>query len=696
MVRSGAPAFLTEVGACRSHLQSRIGVDPTCWDDPACALIASPPSCRRPASSFERPATDPLAQIVVMHRFVVTLIAVGLLYGPGVLLSVAWLPARLQRWWVVLPIAPLIGLGASFSIGIVFDSVGLDVAPRLVATVVVAVAVGILLMRRRRLAWAEWRLDARELVDLLGLLAIGAVSFYAWVHVRAGYPLLPNYDAINHGLFVRRILEESTLDPSRVVVQDPVTDIAASHFYPLALHLAAAQVVRFASSSIPTALFLLTTLTASVSWPSGMYALARRLLPWRWAPLISAALAATMLQFPYKPISWGGLTSIVGVSLVPGLVALGLVVLRDSERTVLPFFAFGLGALFVLHGSQPPAVLILLATLGAGYLFRRETLQLLDPRTLALSAIAALIPTWGVLSDFLAGSDERPNLPSFYDSVGSLFGPLVTLSVSVPRVTLLPVLFLFGGIIASFALGVGRTVVLAYAAFAALVMFAGLDEWWTSPFRFLTSPWYAQYERVSYYLVIPVVLLGTIACCAVAELCVRAFVGRGRTTRVWRAVPGVIVGAVVVAVFYANTVNFIGAAKIDFAYWQRIDGSMLDIGDVASIVSTSPVQILAVPESGAMWLYVADPRLEPIGPFLGDSPVKEELMQLISRLPNAGHDPWVDAELDHYSIDYVFVNESGMNAAPATPSTEALLSNSCFEKVFASGSAALWKVCRAP
>jgi Family of unknown function (DUF6541) len=257
----------------------------------------------------------------------------------------------------------------------------------------------------------------------------------------------------------------------------------------------------------------------------------------------------------------------------------------------------------------------------------------------------------------------------------------------------LPVLFLFGGVIASFALRVGRTVVLAYAVFAALVMFAGLDEWWTSPFRFLTSAWYAQYERVSYYLVIPVVLLGAIACCAMAELCVRALNRRGRTNRVWTSAPGLVVGAFVVAVFCGNTVNFVGAAEIDFAYWQRIDGSMLHVGDIASRGTASPVQVLAVPESGAMWLYITDPRLETIGPFLGSSPVKEELMELIGRLPNAGHDPWVDSELDRFSIDYVFVNESGMDGAPAAPSTEALLSNPCFEKVFASGTSALWKVC---
>jgi hypothetical protein len=626
-----------------------------------------------------------------MHKIVVTLVAAGLLFGPGSVLAVAWLPARLQRWWVVLPVAPLVGLGLFFSVGMIFESAGIEVAPRLIVALVLAIALATALVRRRRLAWTEWRPDRRELVDLAGLLAVAAVSFYAWMHIRGSHPLLPNYDSINHGLFVRRILEESTLDPSRVVVQDPVTQIAASHYYPLALHLTAAQVVRLASSSIPASLWVLTALSASVAWPTGVYALARRLLPWRWAPLISAALAATMLQFPYKPISWGGMTSIVGISLIPGLVAIGLATLHESDRTVAPFFAFGLGALFVIHSSQPVAVVLLVVTLGAAYLFRRESLRLLHLRTLALSAIAALIPTWAVLSDFLAGSEERSNVPSYFDSLAILVGQLVTLSVNSERSTVLPLLFVFGGAVASFALRVGRTIVLTYITFAALVLIAGLDEWWTSPFHVVTSAWYGQYERVSYYLVIPVSLLGSIALCASAEWCVGALAGRSNRTR--QVAPWAVVGVVVALVFYGDTVNFVRAAANDFAYFQRVDGRMLHVSDSPSVESTSPVQVLAVPESGAMWLYVTDPHVEVVGPFLGSSPVKEELRQLVGRLSAAGNDPWVDSELDRFSIDYVFVNESGLNGAPAAPSIEALRSNPCFERVFASGSASLWKVC---
>jgi Family of unknown function (DUF6541) len=628
-----------------------------------------------------------------MHRIALAFVVVGLLFGPGALLAAAALPASLRRWWIVVPIAPVMSLGASFSVGMVLDAVGFAVEPLSVLAIVVVIGViGVAARRLRPPSIAK--VDRREIVDAVALFAIGCVSVYAWVQARGGHQLLPNYDAINHGLFVRRILEEGTLDPSRIVVRDPFTELTASDYYPLALHLVAAQVVRLVSATIPTALFTVMALTASLAWPAGMYAIARRLLPWRWAPVITAALAATMLQFPYKPISWGGLTTIVGVSLVPGVVALGLFVLRDSDRRGLPVYAFACGSLFVTHTSQVPAVLLFTLTLGAPELFRRATLRLLEVRTIAVSVVAALIPMWGVIGDFLAGSEERPNLPTFFGSLASFFGPLLTLSMNVPRETVLPVLFVLGGIAVSFALRVARRVVVTYIVVAALTLSAGIDEWWTSPFRFLTSAWYAQFERVAYYLVVPVTLLGAMALCGLGELLGRARLPNTRVARAWAVATTATITIVIAAIVVGDTRNFIGAAERDFAYWQKIDENMLNVADLTQLgPDDEPVQILATPDSGAMWLYVADPRLEPVGPFLADSGTHEELYELIGRLSAAGTDPWVDEQLDRYSIDYVFVNDMGMNAEPSLPHADELRANPCFTPVYESGNTGLWAVC---
>lgn len=623
-----------------------------------------------------------------MSDLLTVLVALVLLWGIGGLVALALLPQSLQRWWIVAGLSPLLTLGAAFSVSSLASVADFDVTAPITGLVVVGLAVIGALVRRRSISWRALTPTRSETMDLVALAAIAAVTLYALWTARGGALLLPNYDALNHASFVRSILEEATLDPSRIGL-DPVTEPRSGGYYPLSMHLFTAFVVRFGSLSIPTALFGLTSIVVAVTWPIGMYALTKVTVPWRWAPVVAAAFASTAFQFPYKPISWGGLTTMVGLSFVPIVAALMLVALRDVDTVAVPAVGLALGALFTLHNSQMIAAAILAISIGARFVFRREALQFASPRVVGVFAFMFLIPTVTTLPDLVSGVQERNvlSVASYYGDIGGLVGQMVTLSMNSERSTILPLLFVLFGTAVAFATKSGRSVVLAYCVFATLVVVAGLDQWWTAPLHRLVSPWYGQYERVAYNLVIPVSILGAIAVTGGVQILIDRISG----VRVEGLRRGLTVGLTVTAVtaVVATTVgsarNFNAAARKDFAYFQTLDISIVEEAQALALEEGRPIRILGTTESGVGWLYVLDPRLEVLG--------SAEYNELIGRLPQANTDPWVNDRLDRYGVDFIFTNGWGFNGAPSAPSETELEANPCFRVVAQVGDDRLWSVC---
>jgi hypothetical protein len=620
-------------------------------------------------------------------------VAFSAICGAGFLLAVALLPRPMQSWWLAGGLAPLLACGVFFGVGGIFGVVGVDVMSPLVPVSVIALVVGVAVARRRHVAWAGLTPTRADVLDLVILAAVCGIAVYAWVRARGGDLLLPNYDAMNHSLFVRRIVEEGTLDPSRIVVQDPTTETTVANYYPLSLHFLSAHVVEWGTLSIPTTLFLITAFTAGVMWPIGMYALTRALLPWRWAPVVSAAFASTAIQFPYKPISWGGLTTIVGISLMPAVIALCLLCLRMGQFSV-PALGLSVGSLFVVHNTQLVAAAIFTVTLGCAFVLTRETWRGLTIRDGLLFVATALGPTITILPDLASGAEERATIPSYFGDVASVIGQTMTVSMNSERSTVIPLVLVLAGCAVAFAARVGRSVFVAYAVVVALVLVASLDEWWTSPFHPLVIPWYAQYERVAYNLVIPVSLFGAIAVVGGGQMLATRVTGlsnrhrhllvNGTYAALLIAVTGVTIG---------NARNLTAAVERDIAYFQILDLELVEQAGALADEQGGRINVLATPESGGMWLYVLDPRIETAGAFFGTEASGQEFAELIGRLPDATKDPWVDATLDKYGIDFVYTNGFGMNGAPSAPAEDALAANACFALVAEAGDDRLWRVC---
>ncbi|MCU0271899.1 MAG: hypothetical protein MUE34_01585 [Acidimicrobiales bacterium] len=636
-------------------------------------------------------------------RALLTLFVLGYLPGAAVLVAVA--RGRVRRWDTVLGLAPVVSIGLLFSVVEVLEVTGIGVRMELAipATFAVAVAVTVLGLRRNPLPRPDRAAVRRVGLEALPVVLLALLAAGIWTTARDGAAVLPNYDAINHGTFVQRISELDTIESREIVIQDVVTGEPAATYYPLAVHVLAAAVVEAGDVLVPDVLFLLVAVVATVMWTVGSHSLARQLLPWRWSGVVAAALSMVLLQFPYKPVSWGGVAIILGAAALPGLLALGMSALRDEPLGNLALFGFCCGSLFAMHNSQLPALAVLLLTLGAPAVYVWGHWRRITVRTWVTTVAVFLAPFWFTIGALSGGFTEREDVAKpTYDLLALFVGQVVTLSVNLDEVYLLPLVLLIGGVGAAFAVRAGRSAVLAWSVFALLVLSAGFDAWWAKPFKVVVSPWYGQFERVSYYLVVPVVVLGTVLVCAASlaagrELTAlaerRRSLPAGTAHRVALVTGGVLVGLALLSGAVAGH----GYLQRQFASGDVIRPESLRLADTVPEIAEGTV--IASGGSGAMWLYNADPRIRVFGGInLGITDAAQvawdEHLLLLGLLPEAGRDPTVDALLEAYDVRWVFVNRVGVVGAEPIPTPEALAANPCFALVAEYGTNQLWSVCR--
>ena len=369
-----------------------------------------------------------------------------------------------------------------------------------------------------------------------------------------------------------------------------------AQYYPLSLHLFAAYVVRFGTVSIPTALFGATTLVVAIAWPVGMYCLTKVAVAWRWAPVIAAAFASTALQFPYKPISWSGLTTLAGLSLVPVVVTITLVMFHDLDTTAVPAVGFSLGALFVLHNPQALAAAVLALTRSDALPVATRTSQILVgesrpdiPRRI-LGADDHNTPT----PCRRRSRTQRPNRDLFRRDRGACrpathaFSELASVNDPSPRVR---------------TGRNGRRICDEVRSFSGLCLrrdcWSRHSSWLGSvvdrPFPFVVSPWYGHAERVAYNLVIPVSILGAIAICGGRQL-LASQLAKVQSVRFRRVLSASVVAAtigVVVVTSLGSAKNLNAASKQDIAYFQVLDRSILDEAQSLADEAGRPIRIFA-------------------------------------------------------------------------------------------------------
>jgi hypothetical protein len=493
-------------------------------------------------------------------------LAFGLLLAvPGLLLAYA-VDAR-GRWLDALAAAPVLALGLIAVLARLTDVAGLPVGP---LTVLLAVAIAAAAAVARRLqqrgagsaeaaeanAATPADLEPAGLVPT-GLVLLGClVGVGVWASAVSGYSVPPNYDALHHGFITARIADTATLDPAQVLLSDVDGSDPIARYYPMGLHVPAAVAHEVVGVGVGRLLLAVTALFGGAVLPLGTYLLARTLVPDR--PLVGgfAALVAPMLPlFPYKPIAWGGVALIVGLSTLPAAIALlwraAAVPLRAGP---VAGAALALAAVFTVHTSQVAMLLVALGGLAVAVLWNRprEGLRVVG-RLTAAGGAGALILLPEVLA-FVGGASER----AAFDDTSAVplvtaLRPLLDLSVATPAGQPALVLTALAGVAVAVARRRHGGLLVGLSATVGLYLLAATSKGTVA--QVLTLAWYRQAERVSYNLALFVAFFAGLALAELASW-VRARVGRDQLGR-W-APAGVALGALLVL----GVVPLLGAQRM--------------------------------------------------------------------------------------------------------------------------------------
>jgi hypothetical protein len=646
---------------------------------------------------------------------------------PG-LLGLAAARARLSIVEVVA-LAPIVSLGSLWVGAEVVDVLGL--AWGVPAFVVVVVALGALAVWRTWSPRDPFVLDVEavasdavpggtgvttrprrlELGARLGragtialvLLVVGiGIGGATWVRAVRGHDTIPpNYDASQHGFFVSRIETSGATDASDVVVSDSRGRSKAADYYPLALHSSLAVAARATGTDASDLLTGVVILMGAVVLPCGLYALTRRIVPREpLAAGFAAVLAALFSVFPYKPIGWGGITLIVGVALLPAVVVL-------LERTVTRALtvaggilaALSVMAVLAVHNSQMPMLgvmvaLLLLETAALARSWRRLGEALLRTVMVGVGALVLFAPT---LLSFAGGVSERSD---FRDTslvpLDFVLGQLVTLHAYVPSPQgWLTVLTLLGAGVLVWRhrpAWVAGTAIVFFLVVAAAVSDSGLVG-------ALTFAWYRQPERIAYYLVYFVPVLGGVA---LAAACTAVAIAAARLprARVW-ALPGAaVVALAVVALAGGSNAAKVNRDLVTTAYTQYAPVGPAEVaafdwlGDHAS---DRGLVLTDANTDGSVWMYAfsgANPLFAAYPQR--DSPFRDRSVRdrdyVREHITDLGRDPKLARLLDRYGIRYVYYGDRTFQGADHQIDFAALRSNPRLREVFSRGGAHVFAI----
>jgi hypothetical protein len=272
-------------------------------------------------------------------------------------------------------------------------------------------------------------------------------------------------------------------------------------FYPLAWHSWVAIWSSTTGISVPVASLLSVILIWSFVLPLGLVALARM-----WAPnlrhlgLIAAVLSQVYPLVPGVPMTWGSMTSVVGVAFLPVSLAAGVCMLRETRKIMLVFLMLVPATLFFIH---TPEALSLLVLLTAVVLTELRNFSRFILRSIALGLTAFVVPLLYVFRETIFfNSSSLKTLwgaahPSWELAIGAFFMMNVNAQAGF---TILSLLFVVG-LLAASSFEKEKWLVIGMFFLFLVFLTSGASTGLLSHFRILTSPWYASYERTLWVVV---------------------------------------------------------------------------------------------------------------------------------------------------------------------------------------------------
>lgn len=611
------------------------------------------------------------------------LLLAGLLWIPGA--GLVWLLSpRRPQLWMLAALAPVLSCAWVLGGARVGEAVGLERGFEgfvLAWSTLPWLGVG---LRRRLGGWSGARV--REVMSRpweVGIVgAVSAVSAASWILAARGVAILPNIDATAHGSFVRKISLLESVDPAQVTGYSAVGETIGG-YYPLGLHAVAGVVHSLTSASIAALLLGVVVCFVAGVLPAGMYGLGRS-IGGRQLGVLAAASTLLVPAFPAGVMRWSGIATICGVAAVPGVVGLWRGQWLEDRRWALLMGAVG-GSLAVIHTSQVAAVVVLGAVLVLPVSTRSWWRGLRSGWSLAGAGIAAVVVGFDLRGILRAvgggevGAGEATILPpEFVSHLVGLSFPVQAASQAghpwLPAAALI-----LGG--ACVALRGPRELLLAWAVLAAVTGWAAGSLLGSAQLRVLSLPWYSEAHRVSYYLALVVMLLGSYA-----ALVLLRRLGGGQ-----RALAGV--SAVMLGLGVATsgaelretlvTGGIVSEAELA---WPEEHPGMLAEG----------VSVLAGRHDGSMWLYVEDGVQvwsRQFGYVTPGDPRLRERAYLLAHIHEHPRNPLVRELVERYQIRYVIASTERFEPSfPSQPDPAVLEGSPGLRLLERAGGARLYEV----
>lgn len=417
---------------------------------------------------------------------------------PGLPLAVH-LARKASNARLVLALSPMLSIGANFVLLSALNVVG--IRPNLtilgVVLVLLSAALIVLVGFPRR---SELSALVRETTPIVPAMIVGT---FVWSRAYSGYLFLaPNQDAVNHNRWIARIVDVGSALTQDSKVDSPLQDLGTgSSFYPLAWHTSVAIGSEISALAMPAAALVSVALFWVVVLPAGLSCLAKV-----WSPQTRhlGALAALLVQMyplvPGVPLSWGSMTSVVGVAMLPVGVVTSAYMLRESTMLwTIVTMATGL-TIFFVYGPEAAtlAVFVLVQFLTIGRELLRENLL-----RISIGVAFSVLPALWIFRDFIFDDSNALSdlfgapAASWSGAIGSFFAADIN---TVLGFSILGLLFIVGLVAASYD-GRERWIVYGVLALLAVYLVSGSGTGFLSRFRFLTAPWYASYERTLWVVV---------------------------------------------------------------------------------------------------------------------------------------------------------------------------------------------------
>lgn len=592
--------------------------------------------------------------------------------APGALLAYAAAPGLRHDplLWLVTAPAVTVGIGLLTSQALTWlDLPILPVAPVVLAGGCLLAAALRWWVERRSDNRAPRRKERRSGTTLAGalLLAACAIGGAAWTTALVHLPSEPpGRDGLYHGFFLERIVSTGSIDPAQVLVTDPVTASPAAGFYPLALHDALAGVRSLTGLPAGALITAATMLAATVLLPAAMFCLVRRLVP--DAPLVAGFTALSVpffATFPYQPAAWGGFAVVVGMSMVPAVVALVDRMSRTDDVGVAAVAGLATFGLCAAHTSQAALLLLVVAVQQAVAAVRddrRGNLRRLRQLSI-VGTLAAVLLVPELVAYAGALSERAAFRPTAGVPLSSALLQLARMSAlaEVPGQVLLTAVAAVGAVVA-----LRRRILLEWAAvsvvLAALFLAASVPGAPWSWLRPLTSPWYSEPSRLGYHATIVLAVWVGVALDGAVSASDRLTSGRTAPTR------HLVVGTVAATAMVVGAVVLLphGADVVRDGYRSN---SVVTAGMRRSFEHLrrhAPTgTILNEERDGSAWMY-ADAELSPLLAVwaYGSDAGNDERLWLLEHLTSTGDAARVATLLRRWNVRYVLVNDRGFVDEP--------------------------------